>query len=80
MAAAGLTPKEAQDAMGHADIRTTLNIYAKALPGGQQAAAKLDAYPGGDKVALATPSVGRLTSEGCEPTTNYIGALSGTRP
>ena len=31
--------------MGHADIRTTLNIYAKAVPGWQeQAAAKLDAY------------------------------------
>jgi len=45
MAAAGLTPKEAQEAMGHADIRTTLNIYAKAVPGWQeQAAAKLDAY------------------------------------
>jgi integrase len=34
-AAAGLTPKEAQTAMGHADIRTTLNIYAKAVPGGR---------------------------------------------
>jgi integrase len=45
MAAAGLTPKEAQEAMGHADIRTTLNIYAKAVPGWQEhAAAKLDAY------------------------------------
>lgn len=45
MAAAGLTPKEAQTAMGHADIRTTLNVYAKAVPGWQQqAAAKLDAY------------------------------------
>jgi hypothetical protein len=31
--------------MGHADIRTTLNIYAKAVPGWEdQAAAKLDAY------------------------------------
>jgi len=28
LAAAGLTPKEVQAAMGHADIRTTLNIYA----------------------------------------------------
>jgi integrase len=45
MAAAGLTPKEAQTAMGHADIRTTLNIYAKAVPGWENAAAaKLDAY------------------------------------
>jgi integrase len=44
-AAAGLTPKEAQTAMGHADIRTTLNIYAKAVPGWEeQATAKLDAY------------------------------------
>lgn len=31
--------------MGHADIRTTLNLYAKAVPGWEQdAAAKLDAY------------------------------------
>ena len=31
--------------MDHADIRTTLNIYAKAVPGWQeQAAAQLDAY------------------------------------
>jgi hypothetical protein len=41
----GLLAKEAQEVMGHADIRTTLNIYAKAVPGWQeQAAAKLDAY------------------------------------
>lgn len=45
LAAAGLTPKEAQTAMGHADIRTTMNIYAKAVPGWEQGAtAKLDAY------------------------------------
>jgi len=45
LAAAGLTPKEAQTAMGHADIRTTMNIYAKAVPGWEGgAAAKLDAY------------------------------------
>ena len=45
LAAAGLTPKEAQTAMGHADIRTTMNIYAKAVPGWEEgAAAKLDAY------------------------------------
>jgi|SRR4051794_5272615 integrase len=44
-AAAGLTPKDAQTAMGHADIRTTLNLYAKAVPGWENAAAsKLDAY------------------------------------
>ena len=31
--------------MGHADIRTTMNIYAKAVPGWEEgAAAKLDAY------------------------------------
>jgi hypothetical protein len=31
--------------MGHADIQTTLNIYAKAVPGWEeQAPAKLDAY------------------------------------
>lgn len=45
LAAAGFTPKEAQVAMGHADIRTTLNIYSHAVPGWeQQAASKLDAY------------------------------------
>ncbi len=33
--------------MGHADMRTTLNIYAKAVRGWEQgAAAKLDAYLG----------------------------------
>jgi integrase len=36
MAAARLTPKAAQEAMGRADIRTTLNIYAKAVPGWQE--------------------------------------------
>ena len=31
--------------MGHADIRTTMNIYAKAVSGWEQgAASKLDAY------------------------------------
>jgi hypothetical protein len=45
LAVAGLTPKEAQTAMGYADIRTTLNIYAKAVPGLEaRATAKLDAY------------------------------------
>jgi integrase len=45
LAAAGLSHKEVQTAMGHADIRTTLNLYAKAVPGWEQdAAAKLDAY------------------------------------
>jgi integrase len=47
MAAAGLSPKEAQTALGHADIRTTLNVYAKAVPGWETAAAaKRDAYLG----------------------------------
>ena len=32
LAAAGLTPKECWRAMGHADMRTTLNIYAKVVP------------------------------------------------
>lgn len=45
LAAAGLTHKEVQTAMGHADIRTTLNLYAKAVPGWERdAAAKIDAY------------------------------------
>jgi hypothetical protein len=31
--------------MGHADIRTTMNLYANAVPGWERAAAtKLDAY------------------------------------
>jgi integrase len=45
LAAAGLTHKEVQTAMGHADIRTTLNVYAKAVPGWESGAvAKLDAF------------------------------------
>jgi integrase len=56
--AAGLTPKEVQTALGHADIRTTLNIYPKAVPGWEeQAAAKLDAYLGASATAVA-PSAG----------------------
>jgi integrase len=36
-----------QTALGHADIRTTLNVYATAVPGWEtEAAAKLDAYRG----------------------------------
>jgi integrase len=47
LAAAGLTPKEAQTAMGHADIRTTLNVYAKAVPGWEsKAVGLLDAFLG----------------------------------
>jgi hypothetical protein len=30
--------------MGHADIRTTMNLYAKAVPGWERAATKLDVY------------------------------------
>ena len=56
LAAAGLTPKEMQTAMGHADIRTTLNIYAKAVPGWEQgAAAKLNAYLEARKCAKVHP-------------------------
>lgn len=45
LAAAGLTHKEVQTAMGHADIRTTLNLYAKAVPGWERAAAaKVDTW------------------------------------
>ncbi|HEU5354683.1 MAG TPA: tyrosine-type recombinase/integrase [Actinocrinis sp.] len=44
-AQAGLSLKEAQEALGHADARTTVAIYQHALPGWQErAAAKLDAY------------------------------------
>lgn len=54
LAAAGLTPKEAQTAMGHADIRTTMNIYAKAVPGWErQAASKLDAYLDAPRATVA---------------------------
>lgn len=60
LAAAGLTPKEAQTAMGHADIRTTMNIYAHAVPGWEQgAAAKLDAYLDGPVMGQSTPQTGR---------------------
>lgn len=64
--AAGLTPKEAQTAMGQADIRTTLGIYAKAVPGWESgAAAKLDAYLDRERGAVAgqsTPDSQRLTA------------------
>jgi integrase len=53
--AAGLTPKEVQTALGHADIRTTLNIYAKAVPGWEeQATTKLDAYLDGVQQVAAS--------------------------
>ena len=61
LAAAGLTPKEAQTAMGHADIRTTLNIYAKVVPGWEQgAAAKLDAYLGEPPARQSRDSSARI--------------------
>lgn len=46
-ALAGMSLKEAQTAAGHANIKTTMDVYAKALPGWQEgAAAKLDAFFG----------------------------------
>jgi integrase len=43
----GLSLKEAQEALGHADSRTTADIYQHALPGWQeQATTKLDKYLG----------------------------------
>jgi integrase len=52
LAAASLTHKEVQTAMGHADIRATLDIYAKAVPGWESAAAaKVDHYLDRAKVA-----------------------------
>jgi integrase len=56
-AKAGLSVKEAQEALGNADSRTTLDIYQHALPGWQeQATAKLDAYLGA-KVARKSTAV-----------------------
>jgi hypothetical protein len=53
--------KQAQEVMGHADIRRMLNIYAKAVPGWQeQAAAKLDAYLDG-ATGLPAPDEVRAT-------------------
>lgn len=68
LAAAGLTPKEAQTAMGHADIRTTLNIYAKAVPGWEEGAtAKLDAYlDGGPRDTDATMGPASMRSTAVE--------------
>ena len=43
LAAAGLTPKDVQTAMGHANVATTLDLYAKSVPGWERdAAAKVD--------------------------------------
>jgi len=45
LAAAGVPIKDVQVALGHADVRTTLNIYAKAVPGWESSAvARVDAY------------------------------------
>jgi integrase len=45
LAAAGLSPKDVQTAMGHAHIATTLNLYAKPVPGWEQVAARnVDAW------------------------------------
>jgi integrase len=53
-AQAGLSVKEAQEALGHADSRTTIGIYQHALPGWQSgAAAKLDAYLDADGATVA---------------------------
>lgn len=64
--------------MGHADIRTMLNIYAKAVPGWQeQAAAKLDAYLDGatggraSRDSRATVAVrNRAVESGCPAVEN----------
>ena len=59
-AKAGLSLKEAQEALGHADPRTTIEIYQHALPGWQeQAVAKLDAYL--DGTGGPTPVASRAT-------------------
>ena len=45
LAAAGVTPKNVQTAMGHAHIATTLDLYAKSVPGWERdAAAKVDEW------------------------------------
>lgn len=66
LAAAGLTPKEAQTAMGHADIRTTLNVYAKAVPGWEsKAVGLLDAFFDASRATVArqsTPEPERSTA------------------
>jgi hypothetical protein len=54
--------------MGHADIRTTLHIYAKAVSGWQeQAAAKLDAYLDGATGLLARTSFARQSRDSRGP-------------
>jgi integrase len=45
LAAAGLPPKDVQTAMGHANVATTLDLYAKSVPGWERdAAAKVDEW------------------------------------
>jgi integrase len=45
LAAAGVSPKDAQTILGHADVRTTMAVYTHAIPGWEtEAAAKLGAY------------------------------------
>lgn len=62
-AQAGLSIKEAQEALGHADPRTTMGIYQHALPGWQEAAAaKLDAYLGATVARQPTPEPVRSTA------------------
>jgi integrase len=62
-AQAGLSIKEAQEALGHADPRTTMGIYQHALPGWQEAAAaKLDAYLGATVARQPTPETVRSTA------------------
>ena len=40
LAAAGLTPKDLQTAIGHANVATTLGLYAKSIPGWERDAAE----------------------------------------
>jgi integrase len=45
--ACGWDWKEISEAVGHTDVRTTMNVYAKLLPGSHtERAAKLDAFLG----------------------------------
>lgn len=61
-AKAGLSPKEAQEALGHADSRTTIDIYQHALPGWQeQAAAKLDTYLDAPSAKVARKSTAQTS-------------------
>ena len=63
MAACGLTPKEAQTALGHAAIRTTMNVYAKAVPGWEQdAASEARRVPRRESFAKVQHPAGRFLS------------------